>query len=128
MESLLLFHHSSRVYHWGARGKVIKRGAEQPNANGPIQKVERPVAIAREVAKQSIQNQDEAVVHIGGGLAQVLGSDAAVITPIQVAILLAIGVEHGTPISKAAAAAAELILPSSAAALGARHPDPPTSA
>jgi uncharacterized protein (DUF697 family) len=52
----------------------------------------------------------------GGGLAQVPGSDTAVITPIQVAMIVALGAEHGVPISKAAAA--ELILPFSAAALG----------
>ena len=50
----------------------------------------------------------------GGGLAQVPGSDAAVITPIQVAMIVAIGAEHGTPIGKSAAT--ELILPFSAAA------------
>ena len=52
----------------------------------------------------------------GGGLAQVPGSDAAVITPIQVAMIVAIGAEHGTPVGKSAAA--ELILPFSAAAAG----------
>ena len=52
----------------------------------------------------------------GGELAQVPGSDAAVITPIQVAMIVAIGAEHGTPIGKSAAA--ELILPFSAAAAG----------
>ncbi len=52
----------------------------------------------------------------GGGLAQVPGSDSAVITPIQVAMIVALGAAHGVPISKAAAA--ELILPFSAAALG----------
>ena len=52
----------------------------------------------------------------GGGLAQVPGSDAAVITPIQVAMIVAIGAEHGTAIGKTAVA--ELILAFSAAALG----------
>ena len=52
----------------------------------------------------------------GGGLAQVPGSDAAVITPIQVAMIVAIGAEHGTPIGKSAAA--ELVLPFSAAVVG----------
>ncbi len=52
----------------------------------------------------------------GGGLAQVPGSDAAVITPIQVAMIVAIGAEHGTPIGKSAAAG--LILSLSAAAVG----------
>ncbi len=53
---------------------------------------------------------------VGGGLAQAPGADAAVITPIQVALIVALGAEHGTPISKTAAA--ELILPFSAAAVG----------
>ncbi len=53
---------------------------------------------------------------VGGGLAQAPGADTAVITPIQVAMIVALGAEHGTPISKTAAA--ELILPFSAAALG----------
>ena len=53
---------------------------------------------------------------VGGGLAQAPGADTAVITPIQVAMTVALGAEHGTPISKTAAA--ELILPFSAAALG----------
>lgn len=53
---------------------------------------------------------------VGGGLAQAPGADTAVITPIQVAMIVAIGAEHGTPISKTAAA--ELILPFSAAAVG----------
>ncbi|HTQ70661.1 MAG TPA: hypothetical protein VMH92_04105 [Acidocella sp.] len=52
----------------------------------------------------------------GGGLAQVPGSDAAVITPIQAAMIVAIGAEHGTPIGKSAAA--ELILRFSAAVAG----------
>jgi hypothetical protein len=55
---------------------------------------------------------------VGGGLAQAPGADTAVITPIQVAMIVAIGAEHGTPMSKTAAA--ELILPFSAAAAGAR--------
>jgi uncharacterized protein (DUF697 family) len=53
---------------------------------------------------------------VGGGLAQAPGADTAVITPIQVAMIVALGAEHGTPISKTAAA--ELILPFSAAAPG----------
>ena len=53
---------------------------------------------------------------VGGGLAQAPGADTAVITPIQVAMIVALGAEHGTPISKTAAT--ELILPFSAAALG----------
>jgi uncharacterized protein (DUF697 family) len=53
---------------------------------------------------------------VGGGLAQAPGADTAVITPIQVAMIVALGAEHGTPISKTAAA--ELILPFSAAAVG----------
>lgn len=57
-----------------------------------------------------------AAAAVGGGLAQVPGSDTAVITPIQVAMIVALGAEHGTPVSKTAAA--ELILPFSAAALG----------
>ena len=57
-----------------------------------------------------------AAAAVGGGLAQVPGSDTAVITPIQVAMIVAIGAEHDTPVSKTAAA--ELILPFSAAALG----------
>ena len=38
------------------------------------------------------------------------------ITPIQVAMIVVIGAEHGTPIGKSAAA--ELVLPFSAAAVG----------
>jgi len=57
-----------------------------------------------------------AAAAIGGGLAQTPGSDTVLITPIQAAMVAAIGVEHGTPISKSAAA--ELILPFSAATLG----------
>ncbi|HEY1856961.1 hypothetical protein [Acidocella sp.] len=53
---------------------------------------------------------------VGGGLAQAPGTDTAVITPIQVAMIVAIGAEHCTSIGKTAAA--ELILPFSAAALG----------
>ena len=53
---------------------------------------------------------------VGGGLAQAPGADTAVITPIQVAMIVALGAERGTPISKTAAA--ELILPFSAAAVG----------
>jgi uncharacterized protein (DUF697 family) len=51
---------------------------------------------------------------VGGGLAQAPGTDAAVITPIQVAMIVAIGQEHGVPASKAAAS--KLILPFAAAA------------
>ena len=50
-----------------------------------------------------------AAAAVGGGLAQAPGSDAALITPIQVAMIVAIGAEHGMPVSKTAAA--ELILP-----------------
>ncbi len=57
-----------------------------------------------------------AAAAVGGGLAQAPGSDTVVITPLQVAMIVALGAEHGAPISKAAAA--ELILPFSAAALG----------
>ena len=57
-----------------------------------------------------------AAASAGGALAQVPGSDAAVITPIQVAMIVAIGAEHGTPIGKSAAA--EPILPLSAATIG----------
>ena len=53
---------------------------------------------------------------VGGGLAQAPGSDTAVITPIQVAMVVAVGREHGVPTS--GAAAAKLILPFSAAAAG----------
>jgi uncharacterized protein (DUF697 family) len=53
---------------------------------------------------------------VGGGLAQAPGADTAVITAIQVAMIVSLGAEHGTPISKTAAA--ELILSFSAAALG----------
>jgi uncharacterized protein (DUF697 family) len=41
---------------------------------------------------------------VGGGLAQAPGADTAVITPIQVAMIVAIGTEHDTPVSKTAAA------------------------
>ncbi len=53
---------------------------------------------------------------VGGGLAQAPGTDAAVITPIQVAMIVAIGQEHGVRASKAAAS--KLILPFAAAAAG----------
>ncbi len=57
-----------------------------------------------------------ATAAIGAGLAQAPGSDTAIITPIQVAMIVALGAEHGTPVSKVAAA--ELILPFCAAAMG----------
>jgi uncharacterized protein (DUF697 family) len=57
-----------------------------------------------------------AAAAVGGGLAQAPGSDAAVITPLQAAMIAALGSEHGVEVSKAAAA--ELVLPFSAAALG----------
>jgi uncharacterized protein (DUF697 family) len=57
-----------------------------------------------------------AAATVGAGLAQVPGSDTAVITPIQVTMVVAIGAAHGAPVSKSAAA--ELILPFTAAALG----------
>jgi uncharacterized protein (DUF697 family) len=57
-----------------------------------------------------------AAAAVGGGLAQAPGSDAAIITPIQVAMIVALGAEHSMPVSKAAAA--ELLLPFAAAALG----------
>lgn len=57
-----------------------------------------------------------AAAAVGGGLAQAPGSDTAVITPIQAAMVIALGAEHGAPLSKSAAA--EMILPFSAAALG----------
>jgi len=57
-----------------------------------------------------------AAATVGGGLAQAPGSDTAVITPIQVAMVVAIGAAHGAPVSKSAAA--ELVLPFTAAALG----------
>lgn len=41
---------------------------------------------------------------IGGGLAQVPGSDSVAIVPIQTAMILAIGNEHGVTLTKAAAA------------------------
>jgi len=53
---------------------------------------------------------------VGGGFARAPNSTAAVITLIQVAMIVAIGAEHGTPIGKSAAA--ELILPFSTAAAG----------
>jgi len=40
---------------------------------------------------------------VGAGLAQIPGSDNAVITPIQVAMIIAIGEVHGQQLSKAAA-------------------------
>ncbi len=57
-----------------------------------------------------------AAAAIGGGLAQAPGSDSALITPIQAAMIAALGIEHATPLSKSAAA--ELLLPFTAAALG----------
>lgn len=53
---------------------------------------------------------------VGGGLAQVPGSDTAVITPLQATMIAALGAEHGVEVSKATTA--ELVLPFSAAALG----------
>ncbi|GGC62266.1 hypothetical protein GCM10011396_06430 [Undibacterium terreum] len=41
---------------------------------------------------------------VGGGLAQVPGSDAAVIVPLQTAMISAIAAEHGVTLTKAAAA------------------------
>ena len=57
-----------------------------------------------------------AAAAVGGGLAQAPGSDAAAITPIQVAMVAAIGQQHGAPSPRAAAP--KLILPFSAAAAG----------
>lgn len=57
-----------------------------------------------------------AAAAVGGGLAQAPGSDAAVIAPIQASMIVALGAEHGVQLSKGAAA--ELILPFSAAVLG----------
>jgi uncharacterized protein (DUF697 family) len=75
-----------------------------------------PMATEAEKIHAIIHAAAAAAATVGGGLAQVPGSDTAVITPIQVAMVVAIGAEHGAPVSKAAAA--ELILPFTAAALG----------
>jgi uncharacterized protein (DUF697 family) len=74
------------------------------------------MAAKAEKIRLIIHTAAAATAAVGGGLAQVPGSDAAVITPIQAAMIVAIGAEHGAPITKSAAA--ELILPFSAAALG----------
>jgi uncharacterized protein (DUF697 family) len=57
-----------------------------------------------------------AAAAVGGGLAQVPGSDAAVLMPIQAGMIAALGAEHGVQLGQGAAA--ELILPFSAAAMG----------
>jgi len=57
-----------------------------------------------------------AAAAVGGGLAQAPGSDAAAITPIRVAMVVAIGQQYGAPNPRAAAP--KLILPFSAAAAG----------
>ena len=41
---------------------------------------------------------------VGGGMAQVPGSDSAVIVPLQTAMIVAIASEHGVSITKGAAA------------------------
>ncbi len=41
---------------------------------------------------------------VGGGLAQLPGSDAPIIVSIQTSMIVALAAEHGTPITKAAAA------------------------
>jgi uncharacterized protein (DUF697 family) len=41
---------------------------------------------------------------VGAGLAQVPGSDSAVIVPLQAAMIVAVGSEHGVSITKGAAA------------------------
>jgi uncharacterized protein (DUF697 family) len=51
-----------------------------------------------------IHGASAACAAIGGGLAQLPGSDNAVITPIQLAMITAIAAAHGTTIDKAAAA------------------------
>ncbi len=53
---------------------------------------------------------------IGAGLAQVPGSDAAAIGPIQATMITAIGMEHGATITKAGAA--DLLLTFSATTAG----------
>jgi len=40
-----------------------------------------------------------AAAAVGGGLAQAPGSDTAIITPIQAAMIVALGAEHGMPVS-----------------------------
>ena len=53
----------------------------------------------------AIHTASAAAAGVGAGLAQIPGSDSAVLVPIQVAMITAIALAHGQTISKAAAVA-----------------------